>query len=100
MHTRIFVYGTLKQGQSGDVSQYDPPPRFLGRGWVSGALFDLGHCPALVPDEAGSSVEGEVYEIDHGLFDSLDRWEQACGDFALTTLSVEVRGDRLPCLTY
>lgn len=41
----------------------DTRMRFLGRGWIQGALFDLGLFPAAIPAPEGR-VWGEVYEIE------------------------------------
>ncbi|MEX3983871.1 carboxyltransferase domain-containing protein [Paraburkholderia sp. EG287A] len=81
---RIFVYGTLKRGQRQDLARYSPAPVFLGEGWVSGRLYDLGHCPALVLDEAAGPVFGEVWALEAELFEALDRYEAECGDFHLS----------------
>src|SRR6476620_1524579 len=35
---------------------------FRGRGWIEGALFDLGLYPAAIP-AAGRTVPGEVFEL-------------------------------------
>jgi KipI family sensor histidine kinase inhibitor len=83
-NTVIFVYGTLKQGEAQELGAFKPTPRFLGEGWMQGRLYNLGHCPGMVLDSAGSPVWGEVYEIDSDLFEELDRWEAECGEFVLT----------------
>jgi gamma-glutamylcyclotransferase (GGCT)/AIG2-like uncharacterized protein YtfP len=43
----------------------DSDMRYLGRGYISGALFDLGIYPAAVPSTDGR-IWGEVYEFDDG----------------------------------
>lgn len=83
-NTVIFVYGTLKQGEAQELGAFKPTPRFLGEAWMQGRLYNLGHCPGMVLDSAGSPVWGEVYEIDSNLFEELDRWEAECGEFVLT----------------
>ena len=85
----IFVYGTLQRGQVNDINRYTPSPEFLGEGWVAGTLYDLGHCPALRLDEAGTPVFGELYLVHENLFQELDRWEAQCGDFVLSQAAVE-----------
>jgi len=41
----------------------DTRMRFVGRGWIPAALYDLGLFPAAVPARDGC-VWGEVYEIE------------------------------------
>ena len=96
----LFVYGTLKRGEFNDVSLYQPAPRYLGDGWVSGQLFDLGHCPALVLDDNGGPVWGEVFELDASLFADLDRYEAMCGDYVLHELTVHMQGKAITACVY
>lgn len=96
----IFVYGTLKRGQRADLTHYVPPPTYLGEGWVSGRLYDLGHCPALVLDEAAGQVFGEVWELDTQLFEALDGYEAECGDFRLRQARVHFEGRVEPMAVY
>jgi len=61
--TLVFFYGTLMTGfdrrrQLG----LDDQLTFRGRGWIRGALFDLGLYPAAVPASDGR-VWGEVFAI-------------------------------------
>jgi gamma-glutamylcyclotransferase (GGCT)/AIG2-like uncharacterized protein YtfP len=59
----VFFYGTL-------MTPFNRPGRqrvdqylaFVGRGTISGALFDLGIYPAAVPASDGRVI-GEVYEM-------------------------------------
>jgi gamma-glutamylcyclotransferase (GGCT)/AIG2-like uncharacterized protein YtfP len=58
-----FFYGTLMGGfdrrrRAGIENQLT----FVGRGWIPGALFDLGIYPAAVPTTEGR-VWGEVYGL-------------------------------------
>ncbi|KAB0463124.1 gamma-glutamylcyclotransferase family protein [Vibrio kanaloae] len=73
MRHLVFVYGTLRQGQSNHhyvqgcelLGRFDTPKEF--------ALFDLGAYPALT---CGSkSVAGEVYVINDEVLASLDQLE-------------------------
>ena len=59
----VFFYGTLMAGfdrrrQAG----IDDKLRYIGRGAIQGALFDLGLYPAAVP-APDAHVWGEVYEV-------------------------------------
>ena len=49
-----------------------PEAKFIGQAKVRGCLYDLGEYPCLLLDEAGSSVLGEVYEIDDEILRQLD----------------------------
>jgi gamma-glutamylcyclotransferase (GGCT)/AIG2-like uncharacterized protein YtfP len=58
-----FFYGTLMTGfdrrrRAGIESKL----RYVGRGWIQAALFDLGIYPAAIPSSEGR-VWGEVYEM-------------------------------------
>lgn len=64
MNDKVFFYGTLMAGfdRRGRVG-IDTRMRFVGRGWIEAALYDLGLFPAAVP-APGDQVWGEVYEVD------------------------------------
>jgi gamma-glutamylcyclotransferase (GGCT)/AIG2-like uncharacterized protein YtfP len=73
---KIFVYGTLRQGQPAHgllqgaplIARVTTEPRFT--------LVDMGEYPALV--EGGSTaVAGEIYAIEPALLPELDRYEDA-----------------------
>lgn len=58
----MFFYGTLMAGfDRRRRAGIDDRLTFLGRGWVSGQLYDVGLYPAAVPAEDGR-IWGEVYE--------------------------------------
>ena len=61
---KVFFYGTLmagfdRRGRAG----IDTRMHFVGRGWIEGALFDLGLFPAAIPSPGGR-VQGEIYTVD------------------------------------
>jgi gamma-glutamylcyclotransferase (GGCT)/AIG2-like uncharacterized protein YtfP len=59
----VFFYGTLMAGfDRRRRAGIDDKLRYIGRGAIHGALFDLGLYPAAVPAPDGH-VWGEVYEI-------------------------------------
>lgn len=59
----VFFYGTLMAGfDRRRRAEIDEQLRFLGRGSIRAALFDLGIYPAAVPDPDGV-VLGEVYQM-------------------------------------
>ncbi len=59
----VFFYGTLMAGfDRRRRAGIDDKLRYIGRGAIQGALFDLGLYPALVAASDGR-VWGEVYEM-------------------------------------
>lgn len=61
---KVFFYGTLMAGfDRRRRAGIDTRMRFIGRGWIEGALFDLGIFPAAIPSPGGR-IQGEVYEVD------------------------------------
>jgi gamma-glutamylcyclotransferase (GGCT)/AIG2-like uncharacterized protein YtfP len=60
---KVFVYGTLMAGfDRRRRAGIDTRMRFVGRGWIAAALYDLGLFPAAVP-APDCRVAGEVYEV-------------------------------------
>jgi gamma-glutamylcyclotransferase (GGCT)/AIG2-like uncharacterized protein YtfP len=61
---KVFVYGTLMAGfDRRRRAGIDTRMRFVGRGSIEGALFDLGLFPAAIPAPDGRII-GEVYEVE------------------------------------
>jgi gamma-glutamylcyclotransferase (GGCT)/AIG2-like uncharacterized protein YtfP len=59
----LFFYGTLMAGfDRRRRAGIDDKLKYIGRGSIQGALFDLGLYPAAVPSPDGH-VWGEVYEM-------------------------------------
>lgn len=59
----MFFYGTLMGGfDRRRRAGIDEQLRFLSRGYIRGALFDVGLYPAAVPSPDGK-VWGEIYEM-------------------------------------
>lgn len=77
----LFVYGSLRRDAKHDVfSKVQPHLQYVGFGYFSGMLFDLGQYPGAIEadDEQSTKVKGEVYAIeDHrnDVFRTLDRYE-------------------------
>jgi gamma-glutamylcyclotransferase (GGCT)/AIG2-like uncharacterized protein YtfP len=63
MTRSVFFYGTLMAGfDRRRRAEIDTNLRFIGRGTIMAALFDLGLYPAAIPATDGV-VWGEVYEM-------------------------------------
>lgn len=87
---RIFVYGTLKRGCSNHahlsgqqfVREAVTAPRYR--------LVDCGGYPGMVPaEDAGTSVKGEVWEVDERGLEVLDLLEDvAVGLYAVERVSL------------
>lgn len=70
----VFFYGTLMSGfDRAGRARLDPLLEPQGRGWILGALFDLGIYPAAVPANDGR-VWGEVHRMKDvaAVLDALD----------------------------
>ena len=82
--TRVFVYGTLKQG--GSNHHYLAGQQFLGEGLTTPGytLYSLGDYPGMVRapgDQAG--VAGEVWNLDAACLAKLD-WLEGVTTLGLT----------------
>ena len=61
---KVFFYGTLMAGfDRRRRAGIDTRMHFVGRGWIEGALFDLGIFPAAIPSPGGR-IQGEIHEVD------------------------------------
>lgn len=100
----VFVYGTLRQGGSNDITRLQPPAVFIGNAEVTGRLYDLGTYPGMLLDPLGGPVKGEVYRITPGLEQVLDGIEelypQRRDEYVKRRVEVWVAGSQLPCLVY
>jgi gamma-glutamylcyclotransferase (GGCT)/AIG2-like uncharacterized protein YtfP len=73
----LFVYGTLMNGMEANELLGREGARFVGRGAMPGALYDLGEYPAVVKnDDRGGMVHGELYELTRpDILGNLDEYE-------------------------
>ena len=67
----LFVYGTLRRGESHAL----PEERFRGAATVRGRLYPNGPYRGFVPDRDGDEVAGELFEVDDALLADLDEYE-------------------------
>ena len=99
----VFVYGTLRRGQSNDINRLRPSPRFVADAEVAGTLYDLGPYPGIRLGGDGV-VQGEVYEIAPELELRLDEIEevhpQATGEYAKREVRVRSASGEWTCLVY
>ena len=99
----VFVYGTLRQGGSNDITRLRPAPRFVGMGRLAGALYHLGAYPGLLLGGA-VDVVGEVYAIEPVLEQRLDEIEEISGspydEYFKREVTLDVDGRSVDCLVY
>ena len=109
----VFVYGTLRRGESNDITRLSPAPRFVGLGEVAGTMFDLGPYPGVLlgpsavaggQGAAVGTVVGEVYAISTTLEVVLDAIEevypQATGEYTKRSIHVLAAGRSWECIVY
>lgn len=77
--TRLFIYGTLKRGCWNH--HYLHGQRFIATAATEPKfrLFNLGSYPGMVRDQAGISIEGEIWEVDDDCLAQLDVLEDIDG---------------------
>jgi gamma-glutamylcyclotransferase (GGCT)/AIG2-like uncharacterized protein YtfP len=102
----VFVYGTLRRGESNDINRLQPRPVFVGTARVAGTLYDLGDYPGAVLGGDGVLV-GEVYRITSAHEQWLDELEEVApvptGEYSRRQLPVKLDGvpdQALDCLAY
>src|SRR5687768_10199370 len=71
----VFVYGSLRRGNTRAMSVRFPEATYVAEGKVRGSLYDLGEYPGLVLDGEASVVTGEMYEVDDDTLHRLDKFE-------------------------
>jgi gamma-glutamylcyclotransferase (GGCT)/AIG2-like uncharacterized protein YtfP/lysophospholipase L1-like esterase len=85
---RIFVYGTLKRG--GCRCHVLKDQRFIAAAMTVAKyrMYNTGSYPAMVEDEDGIQVEGEVWEVDDECLRLLDAIEAVPDLYARKTVSL------------
>jgi gamma-glutamylcyclotransferase (GGCT)/AIG2-like uncharacterized protein YtfP len=73
----LFVYGSLKRGMANHGELHEA--RWLADAQLQGlALYDLGPFPmAVVSDNAGDAIQGELFRVAPDQLAALDRFEGA-----------------------
>jgi gamma-glutamylcyclotransferase (GGCT)/AIG2-like uncharacterized protein YtfP len=100
----VFVYGTLRRGESNDINLLEPQPTYIGAADIEGTLYCLGWYPGLSV-QPGSLVKGEVYRISPALEIRLDEIEgllpEPNGEYLKRIRNVRLSGGGcLECLVY
>lgn len=95
----VFVYGTLRRGSAGSMSQRFPNSKFIGEAKVTGSLYDLGAYPGLLLNESNSVVSGEVYEVDDEILNQLDDFE-ASSNYWRKQVEISLGAHRKACWIY
>ena len=97
----LFVYGTLKQGES--RHRYLAGQKFVGvaRTRPQYRLFDLGDYPGLVERPDGHSIEGELWDVAAECLARLDAVE-GCheGLYRRSEIHLLSPYDQLPVFSY
>ncbi|MDF2153206.1 gamma-glutamylcyclotransferase [Vibrio sp. CAU 1672] len=85
MQHLVFVYGTLRQGESNH--HFLRTAQFLGHHETDAqfALYDLGLCPAV--SHGQRSILGEVYLIDDETLHALDKLEDVPVEYRRESIS-------------
>src|ERR1044072_446999 len=95
----VFVYGTLRRGGVRAMTELFPDSKFVGGASVRGSLYDFGAYPGLLLGEAGSPVEGEVYEVCEEVLKKLDDIE-APAFYSRREVEVSLGGRGVTCWGY
>jgi gamma-glutamylcyclotransferase (GGCT)/AIG2-like uncharacterized protein YtfP len=86
----LFVYGTLKRGQSANHLLADG--RFVRTATTlpKYRLLDLGDHPGLVkPSTPGMAIKGELWWVNSSSFPALDAYEGAPSEYGRQPISIE-----------
>ncbi|HEX8163999.1 MAG TPA: gamma-glutamylcyclotransferase family protein [Pyrinomonadaceae bacterium] len=95
----VFVYGTLRRGGLRAMPDLFPGAEFVGGASVSGCLYDLGAHPGLLAGASGSSVVGELYEVDDETLNRLDDLE-APSHYRRRRIEASLGSRRAACWVY
>ena len=94
----IFVYGTLRSESDHPMARrLCAQARLVGKGFVSGRLYDCGWYPAAVFDESEKrQIAGDVFALKPGnkLLADLDAYEAGDPNYARAALPVRLLDGR------
>jgi gamma-glutamylcyclotransferase (GGCT)/AIG2-like uncharacterized protein YtfP len=91
---RLFVYGTLRLGQS--AAHLMVGAEFLGEATLRANLVQFGAYTGLRP--GGSLVRGEMFQVPESLFGQLDKYEGP--DYVRRLSEVECAGETVTAWVY
>lgn len=69
---KLFVYGTLKKNFSNHDFLKDAEYLYDAYTLTKFQMLDLGYYPALVKDDNGYCIKGEIYKINKKILDDID----------------------------
>jgi gamma-glutamylcyclotransferase (GGCT)/AIG2-like uncharacterized protein YtfP len=99
----FFVYGTLRKGDSNDITLLKPAPRYVGAARIKGVMFHLGGYPGVTLG-GDKDIVGEVYAVGAALEAKLDAIESEYpaqpDEYAKRAITVLVDGKALDCFVY
>lgn len=99
----VFVYGTLRKGDTNDITKLTPAPVYMGNSVVKGNMYHLGGYPGVTLG-GSAHIIGEVYAITEPLERLLDGIESEypaqTDEYAKRELRVAVNGQLLDCIVY
>lgn len=79
MSDLLFVYGTLRQGQSNPMAVYlSQHAEYVTDGWFQGQLYQVSFYPgAVASEQVHHRIYGEVYRLrDKAILGALDEYEE------------------------
>jgi gamma-glutamylcyclotransferase (GGCT)/AIG2-like uncharacterized protein YtfP len=95
----VFVYGTVRRGGLRAMPDLFPGAKFVGDASVGGSLYDLGAHPGLMLDGSGSTVVGELYEVEDEALNRLDDLE-ASSNYRRRRMEASLGDERTACWVY
>ena len=99
----IFVYGTLRKGDSNDITKLTPAPVYIGNSMIKGNMYHLGGYPGVTLGGA-DHIMGEVYAITEPLERLLDGIESEypaqANEYAKREITIVMDEQSLICIVY
>lgn len=99
----VFVYGTLRKGDSNDITKLTPAPVYIGNSIIKGDMYHLGGYPGVTLGGSGNII-GEVYAITEPLERLLDGIESEypaqSDEYVKRKLKIVMDEQSLDCIVY